>query len=127
MKRITAIWCLCVLFFLNASAQLQKGEIDLVNLPLAKDHYQTEYRFDHPVDSAQWLNETTGLHVSFVSTDNHYFRTELPRIKETADWQATGWKGERLNAMILVWSPDTLEQVRFILHNLVNSKGGILP
>ena len=27
-------------------------------------------------------------------------------------WEGTGWKGERLNAIILVWSRDPLEQVR---------------
>jgi Domain of unknown function (DUF4091) len=127
MKKIVAIYCLCSVFYFDALAQPQQGEIDPVHLPVAKDHYLAEYNFDHPVDSMLWLAEKAELHVSFASTDQHYFRTEVPSIKETADWQATGWKGERLNAMILVWSPDTLGQVRFILHNLVNNKGGILP
>ncbi len=126
MKKITT-YCLCSVFFLNVLAQQQHGEIDLVHLPVAKDHYLTEYNFDHPVDSTLWLSETAGLHISFVSADHHYFRTELPGIKATAYWQETGWKGERINTMILVWSPDTLDQVRFVLHNLTNNKGAVLP
>ena len=43
----------------------------------------------------------TDLHVSFASTDEAYFRTEVPGINETKTWTATGWKGERLNTMIL--------------------------
>ena len=127
MRKIVAICCVLNAFLFVASAQVQKGEIDIANLPIAKEHYFPEYCFDHPTDSARWLTETAGLHVSFAVSDQHYFRTELPGITETKDWQETGWKGERLNAMILVWSPDTLSQVRFTLHNLVNSKGGVLP
>lgn len=126
MTKIVAILCIFDAFFFIASAQRQKGEIDFANLPVSKDHYLPEYTFDHPTDSGRWLTETAGLHVSFVASNQHYFRTEVPGVKETAEWRETGWKGERLNAMILVWSPDTLSQVRITLHNLVNSKGGIL-
>ena len=52
------------------------------------------------------------MHVSFASTDELYFRSEVPELKnETVSWKGTGWKGERLNAVVLVWSPDTLQQV----------------
>src|SRR5580704_14437287 len=126
MTKIVAILCIFDAFFFIASAQRQKGEIDFANLPVSKDHYLPEFTFDHPIDSGRWLTEAAGLHVSFVASNQHYFRTEVPGVKETAEWRETGWKGERLNAMILVWSPDTLSQVRITLHNLVNSKGGIL-
>jgi len=126
MRKLVTMLCLSNACFLCAFPQLQKGEIDIANLPVAKDHYLSEYNFDHPVDSMRWLTEPAGLHVSFASSDQHYFRTEVPGVKENTDWQETGWKGERLNAMILVWSPDSLSQVRFTLHNLFNSKGAIL-
>jgi hypothetical protein len=125
MKKIL-IFCMCNGFLFIASAQIQKAEIDIANLPLAKSHYLEEYTFDQPTDSARWLKEKAGLHISFVTSNQHYFRTEVPGVSETSDWQETGWKGERLNAMILVWSPDTVNQVRFTLNNLVNSKGGVL-
>lgn len=127
MKKKVALFCIFAAFSFIVSAQIQKGEIDIANLPVAKDHYQPEYILDQPTDSTRWLTEKTGLHVSFVTSDHHYFRTEVPDIKEITNWQETGWKGERLNAMILVWSPDTLNQVRFTLQDLVDSKGAVLP
>jgi len=122
MKKITVLFFMSVILISAARSQTQKGEVDIANLPLATDHYFPEYSFDR-TDSALWLPETAGLHVSFAKSDRHYFRTEPPGIKESADWQETGWKGERLNAMILVWSPDTLSQVRLTLHDLVNDRG----
>lgn len=67
------------------------------------------------------------MHVSFASTDEAYFRSEVPQLPtETQSWKATGWKGERLNAEVLVWSTDTIQQVRFVLKDLKNSKGKIV-
>jgi hypothetical protein len=56
-----------------------------------------------------------------------YFRAEVPETKrETNSWEATGWRGERLNTQILIWSPDTLNQVRFTINDLKNEQGKIL-
>jgi Domain of unknown function (DUF4091) len=67
------------------------------------------------------------MHVSFASTDELYFRSEVPELQnETISWKGTGWKGERLNAVVLVWSPDTLQQVRFVISDLKNANGKIL-
>jgi len=126
MKTIVAIFFFLGFFYPAARSQSQHGEVDIDHLPVSKDHYQPEYSFDQS-DSAQWLTETSGLHVSFVSSDRHYFRTELPGVKENAGWQETGWKGERLNAMVLVWSPDTLSQVRFSLQDLIGDGGVRIP
>jgi hypothetical protein len=127
MRIVVAIFCFFTAFCFDVSAQNQIGEIDISQLPLAKDHYLPEYIFDRSTDSAAWLTEHSGLHASFVSSNQHYFRTEVPGVKETSDWEETGWKGERLNAMILVWSPDTLNQVRFTIHDLTNTRGGTIP
>ncbi len=68
-----------------------------------------------------------GLNVSFASTDELYLRCEIPKLQSVVTtWEDTGWKGERLNAQILVWSHDTLEQVRFKVNNLVNAGGKVL-
>ncbi|HVX48634.1 MAG TPA: glycoside hydrolase domain-containing protein, partial [Chitinophagaceae bacterium] len=90
------------------------------------EHYLPEYTFDQPVNAAAWQAVTHTMHTSFAPATQPYFRTEVPAVTETADWKETGWKGERLNTMILVWAPDTVNQVRFTLHNLVNSKGAVL-
>ena len=108
-------------------SQLQHGRIDSILLPALKMHYQQEFTFDSPADPARWQVEKPGLHAAFGSTDQVYFRSEVPPLKmESNAWEATGWKGERINAMIVVWSPDSLEQVRFVLNDLKDSRGNVL-
>jgi hypothetical protein len=105
-----------------------KGEIDSSLLPKpGASHYQAEYDMDVPVDATAWAKEKAGMHVAFGSEEQLYFRTEVPQIKnETASWEATGWKGERLNTQIVVWSADSLQQVRFKVSDLKNNKGKLL-
>lgn len=116
------------LLFTAAFSQPFKGQVDSTALPqIGSSHYQAEYDIDVPVNAAAWSKEKTGLNVAFGSEDELYFRTEVPQIKnETASWEAAGWRGERLNAQIAVWSPDTLQQVRFIISDLKNEKGKLL-
>jgi hypothetical protein len=121
MKKVILLFFLSCIFFINARSQ-QKGEVDVDHLPVSKDHYQDEYSFDR-TDSSLWIFGSKGLQVSFVKSDRHYFRTEPPDIKESKEWKAIGWKGERLNAMILIWSSDTINQIRFSLQDLVSEKG----
>jgi len=40
-----------------------------------------------------------------------------------AGWNATGWRGERVNGQILVWSQEDLQQVRFSSSDLKNDRG----
>jgi len=127
MKRTIIFFCLNFLFASIAFAQPYKGMVDSANLPaIGPSHYQPEYDIDAPVNPAAWANEKTGLNVSFGSEDELYFRTEVPQIKNGSSWEATGWKGERLNTQIVVWSPDTLQQVRFAVSDLKNEKGKLL-
>jgi hypothetical protein len=105
----------------------QQGRIDSFAIPKPSLHFQSEYTFDTPVDPASWQRQEHGLHVAFASTDEAYFRAEVPDLKkESRIWKGTAWKGERLNVMVLVWSPDTINQVRILLHDLRNERGNSL-
>lgn len=115
-----------VLFFFQTavvSAQSGHGEVDTSLLPAQYSHYMPEYALDAPANPQAWAEQQGGLHVSFVSTDRAWFRTEVPELKASDTWKATGWRGERLNAQLLVWSPDTLEQVRVIPADLKSATG----
>lgn len=109
-------------------AQQYKGEIDSTLLPNIGDaHYQPEYTLDKPLNAAAWATEKPGMHAAFGSEDALYFRTEVPAINiDATTWNATGWKNERLNTQIVVWSPDTLQQVRFEINDLKNKNGKLL-
>jgi hypothetical protein len=124
MKRAIAF---CVINFLFTEVVLSqhKGEADSMKLPsIAPAHCQPEYDIDKSINPAAWVKEKPGLHAAFGSGEELYFRTEVPAIKnEMATWETTGWKGERLNTQIIVWSPDTLQQVRFKVSDLKNENG----
>jgi hypothetical protein len=122
MKR-TAVILICLFIQQVGFSQMLLGRVDSMQLPSLKMHYQDELTFDKPSNPSDWQDEKKGLNVSFGSTERAYFRTEVPVKKETVLWDATGWKGERLNVQVLVWSPDSLEQVRFQMGDLTASNG----
>ena len=108
-------------------SQLQKGQIDILKVPRPAHHFQTEYAFDVPVGVDQWTKAKAGLHVAFGSTDELYMRSEVPNItNENTSWEQTGWRGERLNAQILVWSADTIRQIRVKANDLKNASGKVI-
>src|SRR5688500_11058061 len=123
MQKNLLIACLFTVFGGTAIGQLQKSQIPTSKVPIPAHHYLPEYTFDVPVDSVQWTKQKSSLNVSFGSTDELYFRSEVPQVQEKTSLEQTTWKGERVNAQILVWSPDTLDQVRFRLSDLTNGKG----
>src|ERR1043165_9924176 len=106
--------------------QDQRGLIDSALIPIPLYHYQTEYNFDKSSNTSIWEKQKAGLNASFACTEETYFRTEAPQITQSQKWTATGWKGERLNIMLLVWSPDTINQVRLLLHDLKSSIGNLI-
>lgn len=126
MKKIILIFSSVISSASLIVAQDPRGLMDPSKLPAPRDHYQTEYGFDSPTHPERWTNMSGGLQVSFATTDETYFRTEVPEITSTKEWNATGWKGERLNTMILVWSTDTVNQLRFVLRNLSTASGQTL-
>lgn len=123
MKKALFIVGLLNLAFVSFG-QVYKGQMDLTKIPVPPGHYQDEYHFDTTVNTAAWNAQEKGMHVAFGSTDQLYFRSEVPELQsEPVSWQATGWKGERINSQVLIWSTDTLNQVRFVLNDLKNSRG----
>jgi len=112
---------------ITSFAQVYKGQVEFAKIPVPAQHYQEEYTFDTTVNMAVWTTQAKKLHLSFAPTDESYFRSEVPELKnETLSWEGVAWRGERLNTEILAWSPDTINQVRFILSDLKNEKGNVL-
>lgn len=112
---------------ITSFAQVYKGQVEFAKITVPAQHYQEEYTFDTTVNMAAWTTQAKKLHLSFAPTDESYFRREVPELKnETLSWEGVAWRGERLNTEILAWSPDTINQVRFILSDLKNEKGNVL-
>lgn len=125
MRKTALIFSLVSSFSVASFAQ-HKGQINASLLPKGEAHYMPEYTLDKTVDEQAWTATKPGLHVSFGSTDKLYFRTEVPVQQPSLLWQTTGWKGERLNAQVLLWATDTLEQVRFTVSDLVSTDGEMI-
>src|SRR5947199_9861872 len=125
MKKTIVFFAINLLIINISLAQSYKGKVDSILLPeTGPAHYQPEYDIDVPVDANAWTKEKAGMHAAFGSEDELYFRTEVPPIKNgPAVWEATGWKGERLNTQIEVWLPDTLQQVHFQISDVNNERG----
>lgn len=125
--RSAALVIFAYFFSITAFAQVYKGQVKFADVPVPSQHYQSEYTFDTTLNPAAWTKEKPGLHISFASTDESYFRSEVPDLKsETLSCEGVAWRGERLNTEILTWSADTINQVRFIVSDLVNEKGNVL-
>src|SRR6187431_123082 len=126
LRKLLSKGSLAIAFIVFAIAvNGQIAGVDSALIPRPYLHYLKEYDFDKSSDPAKW-QEQKNLHVSFASTDEAYFRTEVPGINETKTWTATGWKGERLNTMILFWSADTISQVRVSFNDLKTTTGILL-
>lgn len=110
----------------TAFSQVYKGQFAEAKAPVMYPHYEEEYVFDEPTDAARWSKEQKGMHVAFGSPDRLYFRTEVPDLQSKTSWEETGWRGERINGQIVVWSPDTITQVHFTPGDLKSASGQVL-
>ncbi len=115
----------CISYF-DASAQVLKARIDSSLVPFQGRHYFPEYAFDKATNPEAWSKQKAGLHVSFATTNQLFFRTEVPDIEENIVWNDRAWKGERLNIQLLFWSPDSINQIRITPHDLKNQNGTLL-
>ena len=123
MKRVNLFITLFFLSFGYLSAQPTAGLIQFQNAPVPRQHHLEEYTIDKPSKPDEWKAVNKGLNVSFGSIDELYLRSEVPKLKSALQWEKTGWKGERLNAQVVIWAADTTEQIRVSASDLTNEKG----
>ncbi|MDR1557778.1 MAG: DUF4091 domain-containing protein [Tannerellaceae bacterium] len=115
---------LCLLLNLQMNTgQVFKGQIPAAYVPERSLHWEAELAFDVCTDEKAWKG-LHGIHTAFGSTDKLYFRREVPEGNSlTGCYTSVAWKGERVNAQILVWSAEKQEQVRFLPQDLVSQDG----
>src|SRR4029453_5590485 len=111
----------------TAFAQALPGQIDPQRTPALSPHFEPEHAYDVSGDSERWASVSPGLHVAFGTTDAIYFRSEVPGVTDDARmWDATAWRGERLNAVVLVWSAEAFEQGPSVVTALRDGNGTTL-
>src|SRR5258708_8622590 len=104
-------------------SQLKPGQVDPRKVPLPAQHYSSEFAFDAPSNLELWKKEKEGMSVSFVTTNELFLRSEIPTTSPSLSWEDSGWQGERLNTQIVVWSPDTINQIRFTVSDFTDGAG----
>ncbi|MBC7949995.1 MAG: DUF4091 domain-containing protein [Chitinophagaceae bacterium] len=126
MNKIVFTLAICFTW-INVHAQIYNGQLKISSIPAPAHHYQQEYTFDTVANPGAWLSVSKGMHTSFATTDELYFRREVPQLeKENKQFESRVWKGERLNAVVLVWSTDTTNQVRFTANDLKSKNGRVI-
>lgn len=80
-----------------------------------------------PIDNAAWEKQKKAVQASWGSTDIRYSKTNVPQLKSSSTWNATAWKGERINGQAVIWSTQALENVSVCVSDLKGSKGNIIP
>lgn len=73
--------------------------------------------YEEPVDpspdaASDWSNAPQGLNASFASTGIRFVKSKIPNVGPKNTWEATAWRGERLSAQLVLWSNDSISNVR---------------
>jgi len=86
---------------------------------------ETYTEADLPVlnEDPLWENTGKGLHASFGSIDLRYARHKVPMESVVKDKRFVAWKGEKINAQIVLWSVTNVKQVECVWEPLTNSNG----
>ena len=111
---------------LNAQ-EANYGKIDSLHLPVLYSHYQKEIDQDACIDPGKWDKVKSGLNLSVISTDDVFFRKEVPVLKDSLlKLDKTAWRGERVNFELLLWSADTVNQINIEVDDLTGSSNNTI-
>ena len=87
-----------------------------------------ELKDNKPVDTLRWELCKRSLNSSWGSVDVRYSKTEAPVLeKRTEKAQLTGWKGERVNALALLWTTKDCKNVQVSVDDLRGPHGKVIP
>ena len=99
LKKITS----GILIFLSASG---------ISFNLIKDWNHQPNPVNPSADEiSPWKTLKPGVHTGFGSTDIAYEKSLPPSGKISASVNLHGWKGERVNCLLLVWSAENKDEV----------------
>lgn len=62
--------------------------------------------------------QTQGLILQWGSTDVRYPRNEVPVWQGNKQWETNAWKGERVNTQAVLWTKQSLKNVRITVSDL---------
>lgn len=119
MKKINFSVLLCSLALAANAQTAQKGN----PFPLGQYEELTDTK-PHDTDAA-WAKISAPTQFSWASTDVRYRRNDIPKIKKQATWSGKAWRGERVNALAVLWTNCELNDVEVIATELRSGKAVI--
>ncbi|EON79073.1 Neuraminidase NanP [Lunatimonas lonarensis] len=76
-------------------------------------------------DMSVWEKTAPGVHSAFGSLDIPYSKSQLPTDQVYESLKLSGWKGERVAFLLLVWTAGNDEEVSIEVQGLVNGDARI--
>jgi hypothetical protein len=77
-------------------------------------------------DPAEWSDLSKDVNVSFASDNVRYPKEKTPGDLKQKVWEVSAWKGEKVHTQILVWAKKEITGLSLQVHDLVNSRGGLI-
>ena len=111
MKKL--FYWIIALFFLLSNANAQDVSLNLQKVPA----------FDTVAQAAKWKSMKTKVGVSFANSNMRYTQDVFPEIKQQNNLNLTAWKGEKLNAQLLVWAKTNVSAIKVSIGDLKSATG----
>lgn len=82
-----------------------------------------------PIDDMAWDKCKSGYHSAWGSTNVHYTRLNVPEINvmNSRTWKQSAWKGEKINALALLWTTEDCANIQVEVSDLKGRNGAIIP
>lgn len=130
--------CLLTLLFLDLNLIMKKYWIlilwccALSGVVRAQDSqfYQDfeELTDTKPIDQAKWEACKRPFNSTWGSTDIRYSKTNVPDMDiQGRKWKGDVWKGERINALALLWGTKDCEDIQVVVSDLKGPAGAVIP
>jgi hypothetical protein len=73
-----------------------------------------------------WNQIPASPQISWGNVDTRYPKRNIPRLTQTNTWKTKAWKGERINAQAVIWTKNTLTDMKITVSDL-KSATSLIP
>lgn len=80
-----------------------------------------------PIDGQKWKACKRTWNSAWGSTDVHYSKTNVPDVGKGRVWTERSWKGERVNALALLWTTRNCNDIRVEVTDLKGPGKSVIP
>ena len=80
-----------------------------------------------PSKNENWEAVPNGLQASFASTNIRFVKSIIPSIELKNMWIGDAWRGERISSQLVLWSTDSITNVKAEISEFKTEDGRTLP